>query len=106
MRDYYVYIMTNHRGTRYTGVTNDLMRRLLEHRSSGTAGFTSKYNISRLLYYEVTNDIRDAIAREKQIKGWLRRKKLELIRSTNPGMRDLSLDLWPDASLLRRHARA
>ena len=106
MRDYYIYIMTNHRGTLNTGVTNDLMRRVLQHRSRETVGFTSKYNISRLLYYEVTNDIRGAIEREKQIKGWLRRKKLELVRSKNPALRDLSRDLWPAAPLLRRQIKA
>ncbi len=90
MRDYYVYIMTNESGTLYTGVTNDLERRVYEHKEKLLEGFTKKYNITRLLYYEAIADIRDGIAREKQIKSWRRSKKLVLIRSLNPGWRDLA----------------
>src|SRR4030042_36250 len=92
MKTYYVYIMTNHKGTLYTGVTNDLMRRVHEHKNKEIDGFTKKYNIGRLVYYEQTNDVRRAIEREKQIKGWLRKKKVELIQSMNPKFEDLSRD--------------
>ena len=81
-RQYYVYIMTNRSGTFYVGVTNDLIRRIHEHKA-GLSGFTCRYNITRLLYYECTNDVRDAISGEKQLKPW-RREKLALIRRTNP----------------------
>lgn len=86
----YVYIMTNRSKTLYTGVTNDLIRRVYEHKNKMVEGFTKKYNITRLLYFEETNDIQSAIAREKQIKGWLRAKKVALIESTNPEWKDLS----------------
>ena len=74
------------------GVTNQLERRISEHKNSLIAGFTKKYRIDRLVYYEETNDILAAIAREKQIKGWLREKKIALIESVNPEWRDLSKD--------------
>ncbi len=90
MRDYYVYIMTNRSGTLYTGATNDLERRMHEHREKLVAGFTKQYSITRLVYYEVVPDVRDAIAREKQIKSWRRSKKLALIRGMNPQWRDLA----------------
>ena len=82
--------MANKSGTLYTGVTNDLARRIQEHKSGVLPGFTRKYNIHRLVYYEVTSDVTAAIAREKQIKGWRRAKKVELIRSLNPEWNDLS----------------
>lgn len=91
MRAYYVYIMTNKKnGTLYTGVTNNLERRVYEHKHKLVPGFTSKYNLTRLAYFEDTNDITIAIAREKQIKGWLRKKKIILIESMNPEWNDLS----------------
>lgn len=90
MRDYFVYILTNESGTLYTGVTNDLERRVYEHKHKLIKGFTKKYNITRLLYYEVIGDVRDAISREKQIKSWGRRKKLALMQSMNPRWRDLA----------------
>jgi putative endonuclease len=74
-KEYYVYIMTNKSCTLYTGVTNDLMRRVYEHKYKLVKGFTSKYNIQFLVFYESTSDIHAAIIREKQIKGWLRAKK-------------------------------
>ena len=80
-------------GTIYTGVTNNLDRRVNEHKQKLTGGFTSKYNVNHLVYYEEFNDINLAIAREKQIKGWLRKKKTTLIESMNPGWNDLS-DSW------------
>jgi len=90
MNQYYVYIMTNRSKTLYTGVTNDLIRRVCEHKNKIIDGFTKKYNITKLVFYEETNDIRTAIEREKQIKGWLRSKKIALIESVNPKWEDLS----------------
>lgn len=90
MKTYYVYILTNKKhGTLYTGMTNDLRRRLYEHKQR-KFGFTSKYNLTKLVYYEETSDVKMAIAREKQIKGWLRSKKIKLIESINSEWRDLS----------------
>jgi putative endonuclease len=83
-KQYYVYIMTNASHTLCTGVTNDLQRRVHEHRSGKGSVFTKKHRITRLVYDEAYNDVRDAIAREKQIKGWRRSKKVVLIESQNP----------------------
>ena len=94
MRSYYVYIMTNRSKTLYIGVTNDLEYRVLQHKLKVVPGFTSRYHIDRLVYYEETNDIRIAIAREKQLKGWLRAKKIALIESVNPQWKDLSADWY------------
>jgi putative endonuclease len=83
--------MTNKKnGTFYTGVTNNLERRVYEHKHKLTSGFTSRYNLTRLAYFEDTNDITAAIAREKQIKGWLRKKKIALIESINKEWNDLN----------------
>jgi putative endonuclease len=90
MKQYYIYIMTNSSRTLYTGVTDDLVRRVYEHKNKLIKGFTQKYNITRLIYYEITSDIQAAIQREKQIKGWLRRKKIALIEAANPEWEDLS----------------
>ncbi len=95
MKSYYVYIMTNRSKTLYTGITNNLERRVYEHKQKLIPGFTSKYNITKLVYHEENNDVSVAIAREKQIKGWLRAKKIALIESENPAWKDLSLD-WYD----------
>ena len=92
MKEYFVYILSNKSGTLYTGVTNDLEKRLFQHKNKMNKGFTNKYNIDRLVYYESTNDVTVAIAREKQIKGMLRSKKLELIKTMNPRLVDLSED--------------
>ena len=89
-KEYYVYIMTNKSRTHYTGVTGDLARRVYEHRNKLVPGFTKKYNIQYLVYYEMTSSINSAIEREKQIKGWLRAKKIALIDSINPEWKDLS----------------
>ncbi|MHB8069159.1 MAG: GIY-YIG nuclease family protein [Desulfobaccales bacterium] len=94
MRQYFVYIMTNKSGTLYVGVTNNLERRIFEHKNSLVAGFTKKYKINQLLYYEETNDVLAAITREKQIKGWRREKKIALIESANPEWKDLSEDWY------------
>ncbi len=94
MKEYYVYIMTNKKnGVLYTGVTNSLERRVYEHKHKLVPGFTSKYNCTRLVYYESGSDVQGAIEREKQIKGWLRKKKIGLIESENPEWKDLS-DGW------------
>jgi putative endonuclease len=90
MTQYCVYIMTNRSRTLYTGVTNNLERRVYEHKCGRGSTFTSKYNISILVYYECGSDVREAIAREKQIKGWRRSKKVDLIESVNPEWKDLS----------------
>jgi len=90
MKQYYVYIMTNSSKTLYTGVTDSLLRRVYEHKNKLIEGFTKKYNIIRLVYYETTCDVRAAIQREKQIKGWLRSKKIALIEAANPEWQDLS----------------
>ena len=96
---YYVYILTNKSRTLYTGVTSNLERRIFEHKNKLMPGFTSKYNITKLVYFESTPDINAAIAREKQIKGWLRAKKIALIETVNPEWRDLSGEWYaPDSS--------
>jgi len=93
MRFYYVYILANRKnGTLYIGVTNDLIRRIDEHRQGIVPGFTKRYGIKRLVYYECTNNISAAIWREKCLKWWQRRWKIELIESMNPTWRDL----WED----------
>ncbi|HMR99963.1 MAG TPA: GIY-YIG nuclease family protein [Anaerolineales bacterium] len=94
MKSYFVYIMTNRSKTLYTGVTNNLERRVFEHKNKLVAGFTSKYNITKLVYYEETSDVHSALAREKQIKGWLRAKKVALIEDENPEWNDLSLEWY------------
>src|SRR5918996_3385164 len=89
-RQYCVYIMTNaHHTVLYTGVTNELQRRVLEHRSGEGSSFTKKYNITKLVYLETGDDINNAIAREKQIKAGSRKKKIALIESINPEWKDL-----------------
>lgn len=91
MNIYYVYILTNKSGNLYIGVTNDLERRLHEHRS-GSSEFTGKYRLTKLIYFETSSSIDDAIAREKQLKGWRREKKFQLIHSLNPELNELHLD--------------
>ena len=92
---YYVYILTNAKRTLYVGVTNDLVRRLYEHKNRLVEGFATKYNLTYLAYYDETTDVMSAIEREKQIKSWRRSKKIELIESVNPKWRDLAMD-WYD----------
>ena len=89
--------MTNRSRTLYTGVTNNLERRVYEHKQKLIPGFTQKYNITMLAYYEETPDVRVAIAREKQIKGWLRSKKIALIETLNPIWEDLSAEWFGQA---------
>jgi putative endonuclease len=91
---YYVYILTNKAGTvLYTGVTNDLQRRVYEHKEKFVEGFTKRYNVTLLVYYEIFDDPTNAIAREKQIKGGSRQKKLDLIKALNPHWNDLYYEL-------------
>ena len=89
-----VYILASKSGVLYTGVTNHIDRRFIEHRRKQLHGFTAQYNVTRLVH-ETFGDIRAAIAREEQIKGWIRKKKITLIEATNPSWRDLSEDLFP-----------
>ncbi len=86
----YVYILTNvHNKVLYTGVTSDLVKRVYEHKNKMVDGFTKKYNVNKLVHFEVSDDIMTAIEREKQIKGWLRKKKIALIEKNNPEWKDL-----------------
>ena len=96
MRRFYVYIMTNKSGTLYTGITNSLERRAWEHKQASEDGFTKRYAINRLVYYEVLANAPGAIAREKQIKSWRRSKKIELIRTINPRWTDLAKDWYEE----------
>ena len=90
MKQGFVYILANHTNTvLYVGVTSDLIKRIYEHKNKLCDGFTSKYNINKLVYYECIEDISSAISREKQIKGGSRKKKIELIESVNRGWKDL-----------------
>ncbi len=94
MRDYYIYILSNKKnGTLYLGVTNNLVKRVYEHKQNFVEGFTKRYNIHRLVYYEHTNDSYSAIQREKRMKKWKREWKIELIERVNPGWKDLYYDL-------------
>ena len=91
-RQYFVYIMASFSGTLYTGVTNDLYKRVYQHKNDLIEGFTKKYQCHKLVYFEETGDIEAAILREKQIKGWSRKKKEALIKTKNPKWKDLSDD--------------
>jgi putative endonuclease len=103
IRAYWVYILASRSRVLYTGVTNDLARRVHEHKLSLVPGFTQKYRVTRLVYFEEFGDIRAAIAREKQIKGWVRARKIELIEARNPTWVDLAehCNLSP-SSFIRR----
>ena len=91
MNSYYVYILTNWKGNvMYIGVTNDLVRRLSEHKNELVEGFTKQYHVHKLVYYEETSDVRAAIEREKQLKKWARAKKNALVETINPEWKDLS----------------
>ena len=94
MRTYYIYIMASKKnGALYLGVTNDLVRRVWQHKNDIHDGFTKKYNVNRLVYYEETNDIESAISREKRLKKWNREWKEKLITDFNPGWIDLAKEL-------------
>ena len=90
MKRYYVYIMNSPSGTLYTGMTSNLKRRVYEHKQKLREGFTKKYDVTRLAYYEETSDVQTALAREKEIKKWRRGKKIALIKTINPKWQDLS----------------
>ena len=95
---YFVYRLANRSPTLYTGVTNDLERRILQHRQGEIPGFTAKYKIHSLVHFEEFGDIREAIRREKEIKAWRRAKKVALIEAKNPAWDDLSVGLSPSLS--------
>ena len=90
MKQYYVYILTNHSRTLYVGVTNNLKKRVWEHKNKLLEGFTKKYNIDQLIYYEQTDNVYSAIVREKQLKRWGREKKINLVEKMNPLWIDLA----------------
>lgn len=91
MKNYYVYILASKKkGTLYIGVTNDLIRRMYEHRNGVVEGFTKRFHVHRLVYFEQTEDVSAAILREKQFKRWLRQWKIELIERANPEWEDLT----------------
>ena len=95
MNQYYVYILTNwNNKVMYIGVTNDLSRRIYEHRNKLVKSFTSRYNVDKLVYYEYTSDVKAAIEREKQLKGWVRKRKNALVEQMNPKWNDLSGELF------------
>ena len=98
-RNYFVYILASAGRALYVGVANNLQRRLYEHKHKLIPGHTQKYNISRLVYFEGTPNVNSAIAREKQIKGWTRAKKLALIETKNPEWRDLSEEWQEDITI-------
>ncbi|MGA2298718.1 MAG: GIY-YIG nuclease family protein [FCB group bacterium] len=98
MKQSYVYIMASKKnGTLYTGVTSNLLKRVYEHKNNMIEGFTSKYRIHDLVYFEEISDIKYAIEREKRIKGWIRKKKIDLIESVNPDWKDLSEEWFVDS---------
>jgi len=96
MKNCYVYILSNKSKTLYIGVTNDLQRRIYEHKHKLIDGFAKKYNLTSLVYFETFNNMLDAIHREKQLKNWHREWKINLIESINPGWKDLSEDFNSD----------
>jgi len=93
-KSYFVYILASLSGTLYIGVTNDLQRRVFQHKQHEVEGFTKEYDVDRLVYYESFFVVSNAIAREKQLKGWRRKKKIALIESTNPQWKDLSKEWY------------
>ena len=92
MKDYYVYILTNeYNNVMYIGVTNDLRRRVYEHKSGEIEGLTKQYNVHKLVYFESGHDVKAAIAREKQLKGWKRERKNALVESVNPEWKEIQV---------------
>ena len=89
MKQYYVYILSNRSKTLYIGITNNLVKRVWQHKKGLVEGFSKRYNVDRLIYYETTEDVNSAIAREKQLKNWRREKKEFLINRMNPEWKDL-----------------
>jgi putative endonuclease len=106
MKAFYVYMMTNRsRVVLYSGITNSLMRRVWQHQNGEIEGFTKMYKVNRLIYYERFNDRRDAIAREKEIKGWRRDKKNALVKTMNPKWADLSPMLFQHTRVIPNEIR-
>jgi putative endonuclease len=105
-KSYVVYIMSNESKMLYVGVTNDLQKRVFQHKSKLIFGFTQKYNLYKLVYFEIFTDIRTAITREKQIKGWIRSKKAALIIAKNPQWKDLAESWFKNPSKTKPQARA
>ena len=91
-RNYYVYILASRSRVLYTGVTNDLERRLEQHRTNTERGFSARYNVDRLVWFSETNDVSVALTMEKRIKAWRRTRKIELVEADNPGWLDLALE--------------
>jgi len=91
-KSYYIYILRNNSGTFYIGITSDLVKRVWEHKNKFVKGFTEKYNIDKLIYYEIYSDPENAILREKQLKKWNRKKKVILISKMNPKFEEIGLD--------------
>jgi putative endonuclease len=94
LAEYFVYILASHTKTLYTGVTSNLLQRVYQHKRKLGKGFTSKYNVDRLVYFESTGEVMAAIEREKKIKSWTRAKKLALIQGSNPGWKDLAFSWY------------
>lgn len=105
MSQYYVYILSSPSHVLYIGVTNDLARRVFEHRHKQVPGFTCRYNVTRLVHFEGTSDVRSAIAREKEMKAWRRSKKVAPIDASNPGWADLSGGWFEDENPRRQTPR-
>ena len=103
---YYVYIMSNPSRTLYTGLTNALVRRVAQHKAKAIPGFTARYNITRLVYFEIFEYVKNAIDREKEIKSWTRAKRVALIELKNPKWNDLSRELGQPVKLLPPPAAA
>ena len=101
MKSYFVYIMSSQHRALYIGVTIKLDRRVFQHKAHFFAGFTAKYNVSNLVYFERYSNVYRAIGREKELKGWLRQKKLSLIESTNPNWKDLSYGWYQKISMVQ-----
>lgn len=99
MRSYFVYVLASRSRVLYVGVTNDLMRRIYEHKTEALDGFTKRYGVRELVYFEATVNVGAAIAREKQLKRWTRTRKFKLIEANNPDWRDLSIDWYDNATL-------
>lgn len=98
MKNYYVYIMSSKSGVLYVGMTNDIKKRVYQHKKRQTPGFTAKYNVKYLVYVETVSDPLSAISREKQIKKWRREKKIAIINSMNPDWKDLSEDWFKECN--------
>jgi putative endonuclease len=96
MQYYYVYITASLTRVLYIGITNSIERRIVEHKEKIHEGFTNQYNVNRLVYYEAFTDVRNAIAREKALKGWRREKKITLINSVNPAWKDISEEWYEE----------